>query len=293
MSSTGTASRVAQRLVLKWVVLLVVPASRSGVISRELLLDETHVSVAEVRCSHDGGWSPHAAVQQHGLVLVQAGTFRRRADGVETLADRGVGYLVVPETEESFAHPHGGDICTSIRLSGEAFDELSAGRRMPLGPRSVQVGTEVVHRRLLAAAHRHAAEATELAVEVADRMLQTAEPAHDRPPVTRRRRRLADDARQALVVDPTLSLTELAQQLGASPWYLSRTIRQATGGTLTQLRQDMRARAAIELLANTDVQLTTVAARCGYADQPHLTRELRRLTGVTPARLAALVRRPM
>ena len=44
-------------------------------------------------------------------------------------------------------------------------------------------------------------------------------------------------------------------------------------------------------LARTDVDLAAAAAEAGYSDQPHLTRECRQLTGLTPAQLS-LHRRP-
>ena len=51
------------------------------------------------------------------------------------------------------------------------------------------------------------------------------------------------------------------------------------------LRQIERARRAVCLL-RTGVPPGEVAAETGYFDQPHLTRSLSRLIGLTPARIA-------
>lgn len=71
----------------------------------------------------------------------------------------------------------------------------------------------------------------------------------------------------------------------------SRTVRhrflRATGITHSYLRQLERAEQAATLLANGMSILDTVT-QAGYADQPHLTRSLKRFIGQTPAQIAHL-----
>ena len=38
--------------------------------------------------------------------------------------DRTVGYVGPPDEEERFAHPHGGDVCTSVQLSEVLWGQL-------------------------------------------------------------------------------------------------------------------------------------------------------------------------
>lgn len=73
--------------------------------------------------------------------------------------------------------------------------------------------------------------------------------------------------------------------------YSSRTIRRrylhATGLTPTQIDQISRAQQAMALLEAGRSILDVVHAT-GYADQPHLTRALRRLVGYTPGQIAQM-----
>ena len=64
-----------------------------------------------------------------------------------------------------------------------------------------------------------------------------------------------------------------------------RHFLNATGMTHTTLRQIERARFATRLLRE-GAGAGDVAAAAGYFDQPHLTRSLRRLIGLTPGRIA-------
>ncbi|MEU4016452.1 helix-turn-helix domain-containing protein [Microbacterium sp. NPDC028030] len=63
-----------------------------------------------------------------------------------------------------------------------------------------------------------------------------------------------------------------------------RRVRAATGLTRKQIDQLSRARDAFALLLQ-GVSPSDSAARCGFADQAHLTRSLRALHGQTPAQV--------
>jgi hypothetical protein len=86
------------------------------------------------------------------LVLVRSGRFRRLgADGPVNL-DPTVGYLAAPGEEEHFAHPHGGDVCTSVQLSAASWRQLvGEPGRTRRSTVYVDAGLELAHRRLLAA----------------------------------------------------------------------------------------------------------------------------------------------
>lgn len=71
----------------------------------------------------------------------------------------------------------------------------------------------------------------------------------------------------------------------------SRTVRRrflhATGLTPTTIQQIERAKQAANLLEG-GIPILDVVYQMGYADQPHLTRSLRRFIGQTPAQIARL-----
>ncbi|APX34728.1 AraC family transcriptional regulator [Brachybacterium sp. P6-10-X1] len=72
--------------------------------------------------------------------------------------------------------------------------------------------------------------------------------------------------------------------VGYSERHRQRRVRAATGLTPKQIEQLSRAREAFALLMQ-GVPPIVCAARCGFADQAHLTRSLRAFHGQTPAQV--------
>ncbi len=82
-------------------------------------------------------------------------------------------------------------------------------------------------------------------------------------------------------------VTDVAERVGLSDRSLRRRfVRQVGYGPKTFARV-MRLRRFLALGANARSHLAILAAEAGYADQAHLTRECRQLTGRTPAELVA------
>jgi AraC-like DNA-binding protein len=88
-----------------------------------------------------------------------------------------------------------------------------------------------------------------------------------------------------LVQDPVVAAAMAGYRLDVSPRTLQRRVLQATGLTRGGIRAIERAREAVRLLLG-GTPIAEVVAACGYSDQPHLTRALRRLVGQTPGELA-------
>ncbi|WP_249522668.1 helix-turn-helix domain-containing protein [Modestobacter marinus] len=84
-----------------------------------------------------------------------------------------------------------------------------------------------------------------------------------------------------------LSVGELAALAAVSEFHFSRQFRLATGASPHQYVLSRRLARARQLLTATDLPIAVVAARCGFADQSHLTRHVRRALGTTPAALRA------
>src|SRR5256885_10995005 len=83
-------------------------------------------------------------------------------------------------------------------------------------------------------------------------------------------------------------VSELARSLGLGERQLLRRFNRAVGygpRTLARVARFQRFLALAE--ADPAADLAWLAADAGYADQPHLTRECRRLSGRTPRELIA------
>jgi AraC-like DNA-binding protein len=81
--------------------------------------------------------------------------------------------------------------------------------------------------------------------------------------------------------DQAVEATLLGRPTGLSLRSLQRRIRQTTGLTQVAIKQIDRAERAVALLES-GATILDVVERLGYADQPHLTRSLRRFIGQTP-----------
>ncbi|HSA92528.1 MAG TPA: AraC family transcriptional regulator [Terriglobales bacterium] len=90
-------------------------------------------------------------------------------------------------------------------------------------------------------------------------------------------------------------LGELAAEAGVHPVHLARVCRRFERRSVGEYVLALRVRLACELLRRPELPLAQVAMETGFADQSHLTRMFKRLTGFTPAtfrgQLAAANRR--
>jgi AraC family transcriptional regulator len=99
--------------------------------------------------------------------------------------------------------------------------------------------------------------------------------------LTRQQMRHVTDFIQAHL-DQDLSLEQLAQQAGLSPYYFSRMFRQTTGESPHQFVLGRRIELARQLLTETDASLAQVALQSGFASQSHLSSIFKRRLGLTP-----------
>lgn len=79
-----------------------------------------------------------------------------------------------------------------------------------------------------------------------------------------------------------LSLKDLAATLHISQYHFCRLFKQSTGVSPHRYLMQQRLDRAKQLLKRTDLNVTDIAVECGFAHQGHLTRCLRRCTGVSP-----------
>lgn len=84
-------------------------------------------------------------------------------------------------------------------------------------------------------------------------------------------------------------LGTLAADAGVHPVYLARQFRRHWHCSLTDYAQAARLGRAIERMAAGSDSLAAIAAACGYADQSHLCRAVRRDLALTPRRCRELL----
>ncbi|MPZ27085.1 MAG: helix-turn-helix domain-containing protein [Micromonosporaceae bacterium] len=252
----------------------------------ELLADHPEFAIRVVRCRDDHrGWSAAEPVTGFGMVLVRTGVFRRTGRAGELLADRAVGYLSMPGDEARFAHPVGGDVCTSVQISAGVWEDMRGGATVP-GAVYVDARLELEHRLLL-----RAARSGDLDHAAAERLVRLlAEPAAAGPaPIGDRR--TVQAAREAVTAGhpAAAGLLPLARLLGVSPYRLSRSFQRQVGVPLTRFRNRVRVAAALDRLEQGEPSLARLAADLGFADQAHLTRTVRTHLGYTPGGLRRLL----
>jgi AraC family transcriptional regulator len=90
-----------------------------------------------------------------------------------------------------------------------------------------------------------------------------------------------------------ISIARITTEVGVHPYEVSRAFRKFQRQTIAEYVQDLRVkRASIDLL-QPEMTLADVALAAGFADQSHLTRIFKRVTGMTPGAFrSAFVRSP-
>jgi AraC family transcriptional regulator len=79
-----------------------------------------------------------------------------------------------------------------------------------------------------------------------------------------------------------LTLAGIAKAAGVSTGRLNSEFKQAMKLAPYQYVVNARVRRANALLTSTDLSLAQVAFQCGFSNQQHMTRMVRRMTGRTP-----------
>lgn len=235
------------------------------------------LTVSRVICrEHHRAWSDAEVPGEHRLVLVRSGRFRRASAQGPTDLDPTVGYLSRPGVEERFAHPAGGDVCTSISIAPARWVALC--RAPAREDFYVDARVDLAHRRLLTAGDDpdYALVERLLALLAATIGLLPAGSTADRA--------LVATAREAILADHPASsgLLTLADHLEVSPYRLSRAFPREIGVSVTRYRNRVRVGRALERLEQGEHSLALLAADLGFADQAHLTRTVREHTGHTP-----------
>ena len=247
-------------------------------------------AVVDVRGGLGAGvWSPPETPAAYGVVFVRSGCFRRLSDGVEAVLDPTSVYFEAPGREQQLFHAQAdADRRTAIELAPALLEPLLS-TALPAAAVTSTPFVDLEHRRLLALAHRTPAQVdVEQVMTLVSSVVAQASSA--RRTADSVRRRAVDTVRELLTADPRLGLLALARQVALSPYHLSRIFAADTGQTISNYRNCLRARAALERLGEGERSLARMAADLGFADHAHLTRVVRREAGAPPSTLRELLR---
>lgn len=81
----------------------------------------------------------------------------------------------------------------------------------------------------------------------------------------------------------TLSLHDVADEVGVEPAKLARAFRQKMNCSLTDFMRRVRVEFVCHKLAQGDQSIGEIALEAGFYDQSHMTRSFRREMGITPS----------
>ena len=120
---------------------------------------------------------------------------------------------------------------------------------------------------------------TQLIKHYADIRFDERQPGHERKAVQQARRYIDECFAQGL------NLTQLAEHVSLSPYYLLRLFRAEVGMPPYAYMESIRIRQAQRLI-ETGKPLAEVAVEVGFSSQSHLTHRFKQIIGVTPGQYA-------
>lgn len=229
---------------------------------------------------------PHAH-DTTGITLVVDGHIRERAHGVEELASP-LSVVIKPAgtVHENEVGPRG---ARTIAVDIIDTEEL-LGNDHRLGPWRWSHGGPGVQPLLALGRVLLDPDAgfdpEEMLLELLGELVDAPAPRPaNAPSWVRRAREAIDD-----LAPEGIEVRELAEILRVHPVSLTRAFRRVYGMPVTRYRRQVRLRRAVEQVVSTDHSLSEIAHRTGYADHPHMCRDIRAATGMTPAALRELAR---
>jgi AraC family transcriptional regulator len=242
----------------------------------QYLFASSTVRIYQVECSAGrGAYGELETAAASMVVLPSSGAFAYHFSPRDSsIADANTAVVLRAGEAFKISHPHhGGDRCTVVEFADD--DALGALQ----GVRSLDARAALLAHAAISGATNAASalEIQECAVALRD-ALDSLEP--------RVRHTTVELAKAALSRDPfdDRSLDDIAREVGASPFHLTRMFKKATGLSLHAYRMHLRLRRGLERVRGGD-SLADVAVDCGFAHHSQFTAAFRRHFGSTPSQL--------
>jgi AraC family transcriptional regulator len=216
------------------------------------------------------------------LCLALTGSFRERSERTDQTVV--AGSVVLHRAGETHDDLFGPETASCLNVSfAPAWAERAGGWLASEGPaRYAPPPAAGALARRLALEFDQCDEASELALEGLTLEL-LAFFARDERRAARRPPRWLPATVERLRQEERVSLAELASTASVHPATLARIFRRFHGCSPGEYRRRWRVEQALGALRASDAPLSEIAARCGFADQSHLTRALRAAVGLAPA----------
>lgn len=83
--------------------------------------------------------------------------------------------------------------------------------------------------------------------------------------------------------DADLSVTEIAEKLGISLYYMVHIFKKATGTTITEYKKSLKLTCAKKLLIDSDKSIADIAQECGFGSSSYFSKVFMQAEGVSPS----------
>jgi AraC family transcriptional regulator len=240
--------------------------------------------------------------EEDSIILPLRGAFIQHFSPREqVLAEPNQALLFAAGRPFRISHPVAGDDCLAVQPSPAVWHEVlratvgadGLGSR-GLGTHGLLTAPAMAARHLLWRRLEHGLadplEAEESGLALVAGALHAARRARreDRPRRRAERSRRSEQveaARIALLTEPEKrwTLGDLARRVYSSPYHLAHAFREEVGVPVHQYQQRTRIARAVDLLLETDRDLTAIALDLGFASHSHFTSVFRRMTGAPPS----------
>lgn len=268
------------------------------------LLQTPTVSVRDIYC---GGGCRQPGPEEHTaashLVFPYRGVYVRHVGSDCAVAEANQVLLFNPDEGYRVSHPvTGGDACLSLSLGEAQLRELApkpllrAGGALAFDPQRLRIDPRA---QVLVALIRHSLRSGLAEPLEAESLLLTLVRRALGPRTTRApggsadRRRLVDRAKLVLTSDLARrwTLADVADEVGASPVYLTQVFQQVEGVPLYRYQLRLRLARSLDLLDRRD-DLSALAMELGFSSHSHFSAAFQRMYGRSPSAFRRAAVRP-